>query len=539
MARQNVASGGDWQPEPLAVLARRHAESAPNAIAFLNRDQHPGTYASLLADAEALAGGLWDLGLRPGDVISFQLPNWMEAVLVDMAASLLGLVCNPIVPIYRGAEVGLILADSKSRLIFIPDRYRGFDYTAMLEGLRPSLPDLRHVVHVRAGNRPLTLEGLMQAGRGRRIDWPNVPADALKLMMYTSGTTGRPKAVMHDHRSIARVSHIFMGYWGLEPGDLMLMPSPVTHITGYSNGIELPFTEGTRTLFMERWNADEAVELIDRHGVNVTIGATPFLQELLEAAERAGSRLPSLKIFACGGAAVPPDLIRRANALFERGRAFRVYGSTEAPLITQGCMGVDELEMAATTDGKVIDYDIRIVDEAGQPLGQGQDGEILVRGPSLFMGYADAGQTREAMDGDGYFRTGDIGHLTPAGAIVITGRKKDLIIRGGENLSAKDIEDVLHQHPAVQEVAAVSMPHARLGETVCVYVVPQPGATPDLDSITRHVAAAGLARQKFPERVELVGDLPRTASGKVRKDILRQRIAAQIAEEQGGESGKA
>jgi acyl-CoA synthetase (AMP-forming)/AMP-acid ligase II len=155
------------------------------------------------------------------------------------------------------------------------------------------------------------------------------------------------------------------------------------------------------------------------------------------------------------------------------------------------------------------------------------------------MGYADAGQTREAMDGDGYFRTGDIGHLTPAGAIVITGRKKDLIIRGGENLSAKDIEDVLHQHPAVQEVAAVSMPHARLGETVCVYVVPQPGATPDLDSITRHVAAAGLARQKFPERVELVGDLPRTASGKVRKDILRQRIAAQIAEEQGGESGKA
>lgn len=539
MARQNLASGGDWQAEPLAVLARRHADRTPDAIAFLNRDQHPGTYAALLMDAEALAVGLWDLGLRPGDVISFQLPNWMEAVLVDMAASLLGLVCNPIVPIYRGAEVGLILADCKSRLIFIPDSYRGFDYTAMLEGLRPALPDLRHVVHVRAGNRPLTLEGLMQAGRGRRIDWPNVPADTLKLMMYTSGTTGRPKAVMHDHRSIARVSHIFMGYWGLKPGDLMLMPSPVTHITGYSNGIELPFTEGTRTLFMERWNADEAVSLIDRHGVNITIGATPFLQELLEAAERAGSRLPSLKIFACGGAAVPPDLIRRANALFERGRAFRVYGSTEAPLITQGCMGADELEMAAITDGKVIDYDIRIVDEAGQPLGRGQDGEILVRGPSLFMGYADEAQTREAMDTDGYFRTGDIGHLTPAGAIVITGRKKDLIIRGGENLSAKDIEDVLHQHPAVQEVAAVSMPHARLGETVCVYVVPQPGAAPDLDSITRHVAAAGLARQKFPERVELVPDLPRTASGKVRKDILRQRIAAQIAAEQGGENGKA
>ncbi|MFV3077203.1 AMP-binding protein [Niveispirillum fermenti] len=537
-AAVNLAPGG-WTAQPLAALARQHAARTPDAVAFLNNDQHPGTYAALLTDAEALAVGLWDLGLRPGDVISFQLPNWMEAVLIDIAAGLLGLVCNPIVPIYRGAEVGLILADCKSRLIFIPDTYRGFDYAAMLDGLRPSLPDLRHVVQVRAAQAPLTLEGLIQAGRGRRIDWPRISADALKLVMYTSGTTGRPKAVRHDHRSIARVSHIFMGYWGLAPGDLMLMPSPVTHITGYSNGIELPFTDGTRTLFMERWNADEAVSLIDRHGVNVTIGATPFLQELLDAADRAGSRLPSLKIFACGGAAVPPGLIRRANALFDRGRAFRVYGSTEAPLITQGCMGADEAELAATTDGKVIDYDIRIVDEAGQRLEPGQDGEILVRGPSLFMGYADEGQTREAMDDDGYFRTGDIGHLTPAGAIVITGRKKDLIIRGGENLSAKDIEDVLHRHPGIQEVAAVAMPHARLGETVCVYVVPQPGERPDLDGITRHVAAAGLARQKFPERVELVTDLPRTASGKVRKDILRQRIAARIAQEQGGENDKA
>lgn len=539
MASALAPARATWTAQPLAMLARQHAERAPDTVAFLNQDQHPGTYASLLTDAEALAVGLWDLGLRPGDVISFQLPNWMEAVLVDIAASLLGLVCNPIVPIYRGAEVGLILADCKSRLIFIPDTYRGFDYRSMLDSLRPSLPNLRHVVYVRATDTPLSLAALIAAGRGRQIAWPTVCADALKLVMYTSGTTGRPKAVMHNHRSIARVSHIYMGYWGLEPGDLMLMPSPVTHITGYSNGIELPFTDGTRTLFMERWNADEAVALINGRGVNITIGATPFLQELLEAAERAGSRLPSLKIFACGGAAVPPDLIRRANALFERGRAFRVYGSTEAPLITQGCMGAAELEMAATTDGKVIDYDIRIVDEAGTALGRGQDGEILVRGPSLFMGYADPEQTREAMDANGFFRTGDIGHLTQAGAIVITGRKKDLIIRGGENLSAKDIEDVLHRHPGVQEVAAVSMPHARLGETVCVYVVPQPGAVPDLDSITRHVAAAGLAKQKFPERVELVNDLPRTASGKVRKDILRQRIAAQIAEEQGGVNGTA
>jgi acyl-CoA synthetase (AMP-forming)/AMP-acid ligase II len=310
------------------------------------------------------------------------------------------------------------------------------------------------------------------------------------------------------------------------------MPSPVTHTTGYSNGMELPFIVGTRTVFMERWNADEAVTLIDRYGVNATVGATPFLQELLDAAEAAGSRLASLKAFACGGAPVPPSLIRRANELFATGRAFRVFGSTEAPLVTMGFMGPSEAELAATTDGKIIDYEVKIVDDEGAALPQGADGEILVRGPSLFLRYADSRQTGDAFDAEGYFRTGDVGHLTADHAIVITARKKDLIIRGGENISPKEIEDALHRHPDIQEAAAVAMPHARLGETVCVYAIARAGSEPTVASVAAHLAELGIAKQKYPERVELLQDFPRTPSGKIRKDVLRRTIAEKLGMEQ-------
>ncbi|HLY53976.1 MAG TPA: AMP-binding protein, partial [Stellaceae bacterium] len=272
--------------------------------------------------------------------------------------------------------------------------------------------------------------------------------------------------------------------------------------------------------------------LIDRYEVKATVGATPFLQELLDAAEAAGSRLASLKAFACGGAPVPPSLIRRANGLFASGRAFRVFGSTEAPLVTMGFMGPGEAELAAVTDGKIIDYEVKIADEDGVALPTGEDGEILARGPSLFLGYLDAKQTADAFDAEGYFRTGDVGHRTADEAIVITARKKDLIIRGGENISPKEIEDALHRHPNIQEAAAVSMPHARLGETVCVYVVARAGAQPTLATVTEHLGRLGIAKQKYPERLELVEEFPRTPAGKIRKDVLRARIAVAIGLDQ-------
>jgi acyl-CoA synthetase (AMP-forming)/AMP-acid ligase II len=238
-----------------------------------------------------------------------------------------------------------------------------------------------------------------------------------------------------------------------------------------------------------------------------------------------------LRSFACGGASVPDELVRAANAALAHPCAYRVYGSSEVPQTTQGYPPDREPDLAATSDGHAIDYELRIVDDAGRDLPPGSDGEVLVRGPAMFLGYGDPGQTGQAITPDGFFRSGDIGRISAAGALTITGRKKDLIIRGGENISAREIEDVLHVHPAVTEAAVVAMPHARLGESICAYVILHPGACGSATELKAHMLASGLARQKCPERFEFVADFPRTASGKIRKDLLREEIRRRIGAE--------
>jgi non-ribosomal peptide synthetase component E (peptide arylation enzyme) len=297
--------------------------------------------------------------------------------------------------------------------------------------------------------------------------------------------------------------------------------------------MELPFCSDTRTVFVERWSAEEALDLIDREQVTASVGATPFLHELLNAAEKAGRRLPSLQVFACGGAEVPPALILRADAVLEQCRAFRVYGSSEVPLTTLGFSGEGERALAAGTDGKVADYEVRILDDDGHCVALGHEGEICVRGPAMLLGYGDPEATASSFDADGFFATGDLGRLTAEGAIVVTGRKKDLINRGGEKVSAKEVEDILHRMPGIKEAAVVAMPHQRLGETLCAYVIAQSGAQLSLDAVLAFVAEAGVAKQKYPERLEVVEDFPRTASGKIRKDrlraVIRERLQAEVA----------
>jgi cyclohexanecarboxylate-CoA ligase len=525
-------ASGQWKGRTLADEARSAAERTPDRTAIQCGDDLTYSYADLLARGEALASGFWEIGLRPGDVISFQLPNWIEAAALDIAAVLLGLVVNPIVPIYRNSEVAVILRDCRAKAIVIPETFRGFDFVAMMAALGPTTPDLKHVIVARGASRregTLAFEDLARGGAA--VPWPKQRPEAIKLVMYTSGTTGRPKGVLHTHETLVRAGDCAGKFWDLNTDDIVLMPSPVTHVTGFSWGIEHPFRSGIRSILMERWDAAEAVELIDKHGATMTVGATPFLAELIDAAERAGSRLPAFKVFACGGAAVPPAVVRRANALFAKGRAFRVYGATEAPLITLGFVGSGTEDLAAETDGKIIDYEVRVVDDAGRTLAQGREGEILCKGSALLAGYTDPAETNASFTADGFFRMGDIGYVTPDNAVVITGRKKDLIIRGGENISAKEIEDALHKYVAVREAAVVSMPHARLGETVCAYVISAKGHAPTREDIATYLGAFGLAKQKIPERVELVDDFPRTASGKIKKDILRARIAETLRSE--------
>jgi acyl-CoA synthetase (AMP-forming)/AMP-acid ligase II len=522
---------GVWLDQTVAEFAAAVAEREPGRITHVFEGQ-PCRIGDVLREAHALAAALQARGLERGDVVAFQLPNWREALVIDLAAALLGLVVAPIVPIYRDAEVAHMLADSGARAAFFPAVYRGHDYAAMMQRLAPALPALRLCCPVRGP--ALAGADSYEALVGEQRPWrgaPRVDANAVKLLLYTSGTTGRPKAVLHSHNSGPVTLRKAFEHWGQRPGDTVLMASPVTHVTGFSYGMELPLVCGTRTVFMERWEAAEAVALIEREQVSASMGATPFLHELLTEAARQGQRLPSLRLFACGGAEVPQALIRRSAEVLANCRAFRVYGSSEAPLVTLGFVREGTLDLAATTDGELVHYEARIVDDDGRELPPGQEGEIRVRGPAMALGYADAAQTAESFDADGYFATGDLGRLTPERAIVVTGRKKDLINRGGEKISAKEVEDILHRHPAVDEAAVVAMPHERLGETVCAYVVPRSGSHLDFAQLQECMAGAGVARQKHPERLVLVESLPRTASGKVRKDQLRLDIRERLRAE--------
>ncbi len=519
---------GLWEDKTIADWARVRANDMPDTVVFPNDPSQP-TYRGMLSDAEALTRSLMAMGLCAGDVISFQTPNWVEAAVINLAAALGGFVINPIVTIYRDAEVRHMLADCRAKVFFVAETFRNFDYAAMAGRIRPDLPDLQHVVYVRHGERALSqnelaYEHLVEGGRALHTALPVVDPNSIKLLLYTSGTTGHPKAVLHSHNTLARVAKVSAVHANLTLPEITLMPSPVTHISGYSGGLEKPFLINARTILMESWNAQDAIDLIERYNIASTVAATPFLKELAELAVQTGKTLPSFKRFACGGAAVPSDLVKAANHSFANPCAFRVYGSSEVPLVTQGFSAEFDPDNAAETDGQVIDYEVRIVDEAMNDVPDGSEGEILARGPSMFMGYADPQQTREALTEDGFFKTGDLGMLLPAGGLTITGRKKDLIIRGGENISAKEIEDALLSHPAVADCAVVAMPHDRLGEGVCVFVVRRDGHDLTAENLLQHIGQSGLAKQKYPEHTEFTDTLPRTASGKIRKDVLRETI---------------
>jgi len=524
--QREFADAGVWDERTIADQAYALVESDPDFIALVEGDDHLSR-AAIIADAEALSASLHERGLRPGDVVAFQIPNWQEALVINLASAMSGFIVNPIVPIYRDHEVSLMLGDCGARAFFVAASFRNYDFAAMAGRISANLPGLDHVFTVR-GSGDNDYEALVAEGRGKSFARPKVDPLGVKMVLYTSGTTGRPKGVLHSHVTLSFILARSCRHWGLQPGEPTLMPSPVTHISGYANGLEAPFVCGTRTVLMESWNAQAALELIDRHELVGTVAATPFLVELAAAARESRNRLPTFRFFACGGAAVPNDLIPAANDAFENCHAFRVFGASEVPLVTYGWPDSNDEHLAATTDGEIVDYTVRIVDTDDKDLPEGQEGEILARGPGMLMAYADESQTKEAITQDGYFRTGDLGTRSANGAITITGRKKDLIIRGGENISAKEIEDVLHTHPSIVEASVVAMPHERLGEGVCAYIIAR-GDAPSPTELAAHVVASGLAKQKIPERFEFVKDFPRTASGKVRKDQLRAMVRKTIA----------
>ena len=524
----NLVTDTTFRETTLAQLAEARAVEKPQETAVLFDSGISLSYQDAWHQGRALANAIRELKVAPGATLSFQLPNTSESVLVAIAASICGLIINPIVPIYRGKELGFILADAKTEILFIPHRIRGFDFVEMITELKPSLPNLRHVVCCGA-------EGALQedftsfdeflAGQdGEHCQIAEVDPNDTKIVLYTSGTTGNPKAVRHSHNSLAKALDNGVLAWHLGGDDMMLMPSPVTHITGYVNGIELPFFTDTRVLLMESWVVDRAIDLIDTHGATVCVSATPFLRELVDACRAQKRNLPGFRLFACGGASVPPALIYDANEILADCRAVRVYGSTEVPLVTIGFTGHDETQLAAETDGQVCNYEIKICDDEGLDLGINTEGEIWVRGPAMMLGYGNTEQNTAAFTADGFFKTGDIGKLLESQAIVITDRKKDIIIRGGENLSAREIEEIALMHPSVAEAAAVAAPHRRLGEGVAIFVTIRGGRPPSLEEIKQLCAKQQLAKQKWPQLLKVISSMPKTASGKIQKATLRIRL---------------
>ena len=527
MLRATRPSSSAGQPAigvaSLAEPVRRRALSDPLRLAIVDGTVEL-TYRDLFARADSLARAWCARGVRPGDVVTMQLPNWWEAAVVYHAAMLAGCVLNPIVPIYRERELSFIERQCQPRVVVVPHVFRGFDHLAMQQQLSLELADPPLVVVVRPqGPSP---DGVVAfddlTASGGELD--EATADDICLLLYTSGTTADPKGVLHSHRTIAYEVDSIIELCRLGADDHIFMASPVTHITGYLYALVMPAVTGAAAILQDVWEPRAAADLIEAHGCRFSVGATPFLHGLVDEYQRRGTA-SALSTFLCGGADVPPPLVRRGAAQFDA-LVTRVYGSSEFPTATCGRPG-DEFAVTADTDGVPIGPVECRLDAVHDGVG-----ELLLRGPDLFLGYLDASLNADAFTAEGFFRTGDLATIGHDGAVTIKGRQKDIILRGGENISAKEVEDVLFEHPDVAEVAVVAMPDRVMVERSCAFVVPNGDADITVTSLGAFLDDHRLARQKFPERVEIVRELPKTASGKVQKFVLRDLIAKKLISEQ-------
>jgi acyl-CoA synthetase (AMP-forming)/AMP-acid ligase II len=518
---------GLWIRETLASALDRAAAQTPERVIVID-DHHRIDCQTLLSQATTLAHAM--LARAPsGSVISFMLPNWHEAAVIYLAATLAGMVVNPILPSLRDRELQFLLKDAGSRLIFVPMIYRNHEYAAMLSRVVAQLDTPPDVVVVRGDpGIHITYDSLFRSSEEQRqrttraTQLPQLDPDAVRMILYTSGTTGRPKGVLHTHNSLHALLRQVRDHWLIDPGDKFLVASPIGHIGGSIYTFEGPLLLGMTAVLMDRWDADEAVRLMDAERCTHMAGATPFLEHILAAARRADTSLPNLKVFICGGASVPPSLIKDASDYFTRAVVSRVYGSTEVPITTVGVIDRNDVAHAAHTDGRAGLAEIKLIDHTSAPGGQG---EIHARGPQMLVGYLHPEDDDDAFDAEGYFRTGDLGRWVDGDYLVVTGRAKDIIIRNGENISPKEVEDILAAHPQVAEVAVVGLPDARTGERACAVIVPKQLPGPTLASLSEFLDGLRVARFKFPEQVVLWNTLPKNDAGKVLKHQIRATLA--------------
>lgn len=477
-----------------------------------------------------IACGLFRLGIRRGDIVSYQIPNRWEFIAISLACARIGAVTNPLMPILRERELTFMLGLAESTVLIVPKTFRGFDHLTMALAVQRATPGLKTVLAL-DDRGPQSFEAAFLATAPpprdelERIAAQNQPdPNDLLQLMYTSGTTGEPKGVMHSSNTLLANVIPFAERLRIGGTDVMVCPTPLAHQLGYLFGLLMPAVVGGSVVLQDVWNPSVCAQLIQRYRGTFCLGATPFLADLADLPGLPEFDISSLRMFVSGGAPIPPPLVVRAK---ERLRAdiVSIWGMTEVSAATTVHLG-DRDEKIFGTDGVAMPHaEVIVVDQDGRELPRGQSGILKTRGPNVFLGYLKR-PNLYGHDAAGWFDTGDLARMDEDGYIRITGRSKDMIIRGGENIPVVEIENMLYRHPSIQAVAIVGMPDARLGERACAYVVLKPGRSLSLADVTTFLDTHKVAKSYFPERVEIIPEMPMTATGKIQKFVLRERARA-------------
>lgn len=516
--RAGYEAAGRWTEDTLSRKLAEAARRVPDRAAVIDgATGRTHTYAELERDANRVADHLARrLGVRAGEVVAVQLPNWYETVAVQMGVLRLGAVLNPMLPIYREREMAHMLRTARTRVLITPATYRRHDHSAMAERLRADVECLEHTLTIadpEGNGLPAQPFWAQDADR----PFTGATASAVSELLFTSGTEALPKAVMHTEQTASVGTRLAATALGITDADVVWMPSPIGHSTGFNYGVRMAVYHGLPLVLQDRWDGAAAADLVQRHRISYTVAASTFLSDLVRAAGESGNDLSSLRLFSSGGAPVPTALIEQAEALGVP--VLRLYGSTEL-LVATWNRPESPREKRARTDGCAlpdVELEVRV---DGRPV-LGEPGEIHVRGPSTCVGFfADPERTAATIDPAGWVASGDLGVLDDDGYLTIVGRKKEIIIRGGLNVAPRELEDLIGEMPQVARVAVIPLPDDRLGEIGCACVVPAPGATLELDDVVTHLNRRGVARFKHPERLVVLAELPTTPTGKVQKHEL-------------------
>ncbi|WP_372982754.1 AMP-binding protein [Marinobacter sediminum] len=531
--RSAMIQSGAWNDKLITdyldkALARTPDHAAIISYQVATDTRTTLTYGELNNKVTRMAAGLANLGIEKGDVVACQLPNWWQTTALHLACMRIGAILNPLMPIFRERELRFMLSHGEAKLLVIPGIFRDFDYEAMVDGLLPELPKLDTLLVIGGKGERSFEQRLLNTAWEKQQDTSALfrerqphPDDVIQIL-YTSGTTGEPKGVMHTSNTLFANVRPYADRLHLTAEDKVLMASPLAHQTGFLYGIMMPVYLGTTAILQDIWNADYVCKVIAAEQPTFTMAATPFLTDLVKAAPNHDGELDSLRIFVSAGAPIPSAVVEQASNVL-KAKIVSAWGMTENGAVTMTCPE-DAAERACQSDGKVLPYmEIRITDVRGTPLSVGQEGNLMVRGASQFVGYLkrpDLFGTNE----DGWFSTGDLARMDSNGYIRITGRTKDVVIRGGENIPVVEVENLIYTVPGVVDVALVGCPDERLGERLCAYVTLDDnviGLT--LNDVTAYLADRKLAKHYLPEYLEVIEAMPRTASGKIQKFKLREQ----------------